>query len=121
MAQLAEAKAHLEKQIAATLEHGDEGQHTYYEAGYKIKVTATKSYKIDKEEYEIMKGHIPVQFDPIKKFEKTTLVYDLDKGILREAFKYADSETLERLQTFISEKPGALKVDIGTPEKVRVE
>lgn len=113
MARLKRMEEELNKRMAALMEHG-EGEKTYSEAGYKIKVTRTLNYSLDKEEYEIIKNQIRPEFDPVRKVEQTKIVYNLDKSVIRQYKKYADDTTLSLLDTIVKEKPETLKVVIGS-------
>ena len=51
VAELLRIKEELEQRLAATLEHGEEGQTTYVEGRYKIVVKTGFNYTLDKDEY----------------------------------------------------------------------
>ncbi len=84
--------AGLEKQLSAVLEHSEEGQKTYYEAGYAILVKASVNYTLDKEEYEIIKNMIPSEFDFVKKSKKEVITYNIDKRTISNCKTYGSDE-----------------------------
>ena len=119
IADCTKVKNELEAHLAALLEHG-EGQKTYYEAGFEICVKSLSNYSLDKEEYEILKTRIPVEFDPVRKSKKEVITYNLDKKIIKNIMTYGDDE-LKKLvfdahdgkRPLIEEKPRTLSISIG--------
>lgn len=108
----------LDARLAALLEHQDEGQRTYYEAGYEIVVKAALNYSLDKEEYEVLKNQIPSEFDFVRKSKKEVITYNLDKKVIRECKKYASQELLDMLfgeGGIVTEKPRSLSIYVGSP------
>ena len=111
IADCTKVKNELEAHLAALLEHKD---------GFEICVKATVNYSLDKEEYEILKSRIPVEFDPIRKSKKEVITYNLDKKVIRNIMTYAD-EDLKKLmfeshdgkRPLIEEKPRTLSISIG--------
>lgn len=121
IAELNRIKTELEARLAAMLEHGEEGQKTYYEAGYSIEVKASVNYTLDKDEYEVIKSHIPVEFDPVKKTQKMAITYTLDKKVIRNCKTYGSDELKKLLfegsegkKPLLAEKPRSLTINIGT-------
>lgn len=110
IADLTRVKEELEKRLAATLEHGEEGQKTYVEGRYKITVKTGVNYTLDKEEYESIGKRLPAQFDPVTKVVK----YELNKKVIREAYVYGSNEDKEILDAILSTKPAKLSVTIGS-------
>lgn len=108
IAELTRIKEELEKRLAAALEHGDEGQKTYVCGKYKLQLTTGWNYTLDKEEYGLMKGHIPKELDPVKE----RVAYDIDKKVIRENWKYASADDLVLLNKIISTNPKKLSVKI---------
>lgn len=108
-------KEELEARLAALLEHANEGQSTYYEAGYRIKITASINYVLDKEKYEGMREQIPAKFDPVRIAKKEVVTYSLDKSIIRDYLKYANDDELAIFDKIIHPKPRSLKIEIGSP------
>ncbi len=108
VAELLRIKEELEARLNALLEHPDEGQKTYTHEKYKITIKSGYTFSLNKEEYEAIGARVPSQFNPVK----TRVAYDLDKKIIRDAEKYASSEELEIISSFISKKPSKINVKI---------
>ena len=120
MADCKRIKEELEARIAALLEHTNDGQKTYYEAGYKLEIKASVNYSLDKEEYEALKEFIPVEFDPVRKSKKEVITYNLDKSVIRNIHTYAEEnlkkmlfEKGDKKKALIEEKPRSLTINIG--------
>jgi hypothetical protein len=86
IADLNKTKVELEKRVSALLEHGDSGQATYYKGRFKVTINGGYNYNLNKEEYEIIKDHIPACFDPVRK----RMAYDLNKSVLRDIDNFGD-------------------------------
>jgi hypothetical protein len=120
IADCTKVKNELEAHLAALLEHKEDGQKTYYEAGFEICIKASVNYSLDKEEYEIIKNRIPPEFDPIRKSKKEVITYNLDKKVIKNIMTYGDDE-LKKLvfdahdgkRPLIEEKPRSLSISIG--------
>ena len=108
VAELLRIKEELEKRLSAYLEHGEEGSKTYLCDKHKVTITSGYIYSLDKDEYKIMKEHIPGCFNPVR--EKIS--YELDKKIIKNAEKYGSSEDVELMSKFISKKPKKIHVKI---------
>ena len=120
IADCTKVKNELEAHLAALLEHKEDGQKTYYHSGFEICVKASINYSLDKEEYEILKARIPVEFDPVRKSKKEVITYNLDKKVIKNIMTYGDDE-LKKLvfeahdgkRPLIEEKPRILSISIG--------
>lgn len=108
IAELVQDKERLEAEIFAESGHGEEGQKTYKIGNYKCTITTGYNYTLNKEEYEIMRSRVPAQFNPVK----TRVAYDIDAKIIRDAEKYASSEEMLLISSFLSKKPKKLHVKI---------
>ncbi len=108
VAELLRIKEELEKRLSAMLEHSDDCQKTYTEGKFKITITTGYNYTLDKEEYEVIKERIPVQFDAVRK----RIAYDIDKRLLTQARTYADVNTLALIDSIITANPKKLNVKI---------
>jgi hypothetical protein len=109
IARLTAFKAEIDKRSAAHLMHGDEGSQSYYKGRFKVTVTAGYRYAVNKEEYEIMKSHLPRRFDPVT----TKTEYVINKEVFREAERYCDEKELEVFYSIFSKKPSKINVKIG--------
>lgn len=108
LAELTRVKEELEQRLAASLEHGDEGQKTYICGKYKIQVTTGFNYTLDKEEYALMKSRINNDFDPVKE----RIAFDIDKKVIRDNWKYASAQDLLLLNKIIITNPKKLAVKV---------
>lgn len=119
VAELNRIKDELELTLAAMLCHSEEGQKTYYEAGYTIEIKASVNYALDKDEYEAIKNFIPSEFDCVKKTKNEVITYTLDKKVIRNCKTYASDELKKMLfegseqrKPLLTEKPRSLTVNI---------
>ena len=108
IAELLRIKEELEARLAALLEHGDEGQKSYYEGKFKIVVRTGYNYSLDKEKYEMLGRHLNSSVDPVQKVVK----YEINKKVLREAYDHASEKELSILDEIITKKPAKLSVTI---------
>ena len=108
IAELSRIKEELESRLCALCEHGDEGQKTYTHGKFKVIVTTGYIFSLDKEEYELMKNHIPECFNPVK----TKMIYEVDKKIIKDIEKYGSETDKELIYGFVSKKPKKLHVRV---------
>lgn len=108
VAELLRIKEELEARLAAMLEHGEDGQKSYYEGKFKIVVRSGYNYSLDKEKYEMLGRHLNSSVDPIQKVVK----YEINKKVLREAYDHASDKELQILDEIITKKPAKLSVTI---------
>lgn len=108
IADLLRAKARMEAEICALLEHGEEGSQTYEVGSDKVTVTTGWNYTLNKEEWESIGSRLPEEFNPVR----VRMAYDLDKKILRKAEMYASAEDLMILADVIEKKPKKLNVKV---------
>ena len=105
-------KAMLEASIAEDLNHHELGQKTYHiNDDYTVVVVSGFNYCVDKFAYEAIKNKSALRFNPVR--EKMT--YTVDKTVVKEAKKYANTQELLLLSEIISEVPTKLSVKITTP------
>lgn len=108
IAELLRIKEALEPRVIELLEHGDDGSKTYTAGKWKVTAKTGYIYTLNKDEYQISAGKLPKCFN----FVKQRISYDIDKGVLRDAEKYASSEELEIIATMVSKKPSKINVKI---------
>lgn len=108
ISELAEIKQKLELEIIESLEHVHEGQKSYEVGKYKVTVKTDYIYSLDKEEYAVLKSHLPQEFNPVKE----SISYTIDKRIIKKAEDYASSDDLMLLGKLISKKPGKPNVKV---------
>lgn len=108
MSELVEIKQKLELEIIEDLKHVHEGQKSYDIGKYKVTIKTDYIYSLDKEEYGVMKSHIPQEFNPVKE----SVSYTIDKRIIKKAEEYASNDDLMLLGKLISKKPGKPNVKV---------
>lgn len=101
-------KERLEATLASLLDIKDDGATTYHLEGYKAVLSTGYNYSVDRAAYSDLKDFIPGQFNPVT--EK--IMMRVDNQIIKDAEKYADTETLKMLAQFISKKPKKLHIKL---------
>lgn len=108
IAEFSRIKEELDRQLAALLEHGDEGSKTYIHGKYKVTVTSGYNYTLNKEEWEIIGSRMPICFQPVRQ----RMAYDIDKNIIRDCERYGSQEDKMLMSEFISKKSKKIHIKI---------
>jgi hypothetical protein len=110
VAELLRIKAEIEKLVILETGRGEfdgsgnlikitkEGRHQHLIGKYKIKIKTDLLYKVNKEEYEIIKNSLREEFNPIK----TSISYRVDKKTLASIDLYGSEEDKKLIDKFIS-------------------
>lgn len=85
------------------------GTHQHCIGKYKVKIKTDYNYGIDKEEYQILKGHFRNEFDPVS----IETSYKVNKKILDAIDKYGSEEDRRLKDKVIIMKPAKPHVSIG--------
>ena len=109
LAELVKIKQKLELKIIEGLRHEHEGTRTYEVGTHKVTIKTDLIYTLDKEEYEIYKQKIPLEFNPVKE----SIKYEVDKRLMRKAEEYASKDDMMLMSNFITSKPAKANVKIG--------
>jgi hypothetical protein len=111
MVQIAELK-HIKEQIEIRLSqafgHPEEGRRTYVEGKYAICITSGWNYKLNKKEYELMKGQLNPEFNPVK--EKIS--YYVSAPEYRKVEEFGSKKDIEWLSKLMPKEPAKIRVQI---------
>jgi len=108
IAQLRGIKEKLESRVKELFNHEKIGQSTYRHGKYGVVITTGYNYKLNKSEYEVMKGFIPAEFNPVVVTEKVE--YKVNPSLYKHAEEYADNETLRLLSELMPKEDSKLNV-----------
>lgn len=108
IAELSRIKEAIEYRLYALFHAPEDGQKKYIFNQYALTFTSGYNYSLNKEEYEMIKNHIPSCFNPVRE----RIAYDIDKKVIREAEMYASKEELELLDQCMEKKKKKLHVKI---------
>jgi hypothetical protein len=108
ISELVDIKQKLEEEIIEGLSHAHEGSKSYVVGKYKVTIKTDFIYSLDKEEYSVLKGHVPAEFNPVKE----SVSYTIDKRIIKKAEDYASKDELMLLSKLISKKPAKPNVKV---------
>jgi len=108
IARLKVEKEQAEEKIKKLFDHNCEGQKTYYFKEYAVEVKTNLNYVVDKKEYEVLKGQMRKEFNPIKEVVK----YEVDKKKYEEVLTYGSQEDIKLLSEVSHTKPAKLSVTI---------
>lgn len=109
IADLTRVKEELENKLVNAIGHKEEGQKMYVYGKYKITVKTGVNYTLDKEEYEVLGGRLPIEINPVTLVTK----YELNKKIIRDGYLYGCVDDIKILDTILKKKPSKLSVVIG--------
>lgn len=110
VAELLRIKAEIEKLVISEAGRGEfdesgnlirisrEGKHQHLIGKYKVKIKTDLLYKINKSEYEILKGSLRDEFNPVK----TSVSYRVDRKTLASIDLYGSVEDKQMIDKFIS-------------------
>lgn len=108
IAELKHIKDQLEERIAKTLSHPEDKSKTYVQGKYAVKITSGWNYKLDKEEYSLMKEQLNPEFNPVK--EKIS--YTVSAPLYRKVEEFGSKQDIEWLAKLMPKEPAKIRVQI---------
>lgn len=108
IAELKIIKEQLELRLSERLQHPEEGRKTYVHGKYAVTVTSGWNYKLDKKEYELMKGHINPEFNPVKE----RITYYVSAPEYRKVEQYGSRQDIEIISQLMPKEPAKIRVQI---------
>ena len=108
IAELKHIKEQIEIRLSQAFGHPEEGRRTYVEGKYAICITSGWNYKLNKKEYELMKGQLNPEFNPVK--EKIS--YYVSAPEYRKVEEFGSKKDIEWLSKLMPKEPAKIRVQI---------
>ena len=106
IADLKRRKEELEEKIYQSIGHDSYGQRTYVVECYAVQITTGIDYKLNVDEWQLLRGHIPECFNPVK--EKIS--YYIDKKVIKQLYAYGSADDIKQYDLYMKEKDKKLNV-----------
>lgn len=108
IAELKHIKDQLELRFKTLFHHPDDSRKTYIHEKFAVTLTTSWNYKLNKKEYELMKGHLNPEFNPVKE----SITYRVSAPEYRKVEEYGSMQDIEFLSKLMPKEPAKIRVQI---------